>query len=308
MTAELVAAVDADLARTGHAVAACAAAFDVRLLVAIGSYGQGLATYARQPDGRLRSLSDLDLVALVGRPVRRAALPRLSRRLTRDTGLPAWISAMTSGELARREPAQLWWEAAWRSRVIWGDAALLVAFAPFRDYTPGSDDAWRLVLNRYAALALAGQRERHIAAHKAVRAALDAALIVRARLPVDVAERAAAALQLGPAWAEAAELYRRFVAHPIVEPGDTSRADAVGRLAVEALRRVLGELPPRGSGVRSVRFPRPEIASQLRLVAHGVWLPGWPVEEAVFCHLEGTLRSGEAPSRRALRAWQLLQH
>jgi predicted nucleotidyltransferase len=188
-----------DLALIVEAVRAEAAGDSLAAVFLLGGYARGEGAVRTAEDGTLRGFNDYDLLLVFSAPPRLPArFSELSRRLARELEIDfVDLGVATPRELAAAPPTLFWYELGEAHRLLWsqhGDPPPLRRFS-LGDIDPAEGP--RLLLNRGLALLWAGARLwsgpgpgsgsvtqgeselrfATIAAHKAVLAAGDAALL-----------------------------------------------------------------------------------------------------------------------------------
>lgn len=188
-----------DLARIVEAVRGEAAADSLLAVFLLGGYARGEGAVRTAEDGALRGFNDYDLLLVFSAPPRQPArFGELSRRLARELEIDfVDLGLATPRDLAIAPPTLFWYELGEAHRLLWsrpGDPPQLPRFR-LGDIDPAEGS--RLLLNRGMALLWAGARLwsgsgpgsgsvtedpaelrfATIAAHKAVSAAGDAALL-----------------------------------------------------------------------------------------------------------------------------------
>lgn len=188
-----------DLAHIVQAVRAEAAADALVAVFLLGGYARGEGAVRTAEDGTLRGFNDYDLLLVFSaRPRRPARFSELSRRLALELEIDfVDLGVATPRDLAAAPPTLFWYELGEAHRLLWsrpGDPPQLRRFS-LGDIEPAEGS--RLLLNRGLGLLWAGARlwagpspgsgpviENQaelrfatIAAHKAVLAAGDAALL-----------------------------------------------------------------------------------------------------------------------------------
>ena len=252
--------VRSDLERIVAAVRAEAEADPLLAVVLLGGYARGEGAVREARDGTLRGFNDYDLLLVF------SAAPRaperfqaLSRRLARELEIDfVDLGLATPADLDQAPPTLFWYELGQAHRVLWSRPGTEISLPriALRDLDPA--EGTRLLLNRGLALLWAGWRlwregmpgtgpltpdEEEVrfaavAAHKAVLAGGDAALLRGHAYSVRQDERVAT-LEARPelwSWAEPGFLdaYRKAAAfrrRPVLPS-----AEETGRLWWEACR------------------------------------------------------------------------
>ena len=189
----------ADLARIVEAVRAEAAADSLLAVFLLGGYARGEGAVRAADDGTLRGFNDYDLLLVFStHPRRPARFADLSRRLARELEIDfVDLGLATLRDLAVAPPTLFWYELGEAHRLLWSrpEGAPQLPRIRLGDIDPAEGSL--LLLNRGLALLWAGTRLwpgsgpgsgsvtedpaelrfATIAAHKAVSAAGDAALL-----------------------------------------------------------------------------------------------------------------------------------
>ncbi len=347
--ADAEARVAADLERVVEAVRVEAAGDALTAVVLLGGYARGDGAVVSVPDGSLRGFNDYDLLLVFARPPRRPErYAELSRRLAAELEIDFVDLGLASNrDLERAAPTLFWYELGESHRVLWpaGGAGLRFPRFPLEALDPLEGP--RLLLNRglaavWGALRLwstgapgngppsgdpAVLRFTAIAAHKAVLAAGDAALLrARAyrlrqeeRLEVLTGRpelRSWAAPGFLESYAEASAFRRRPRIGGPVEVAElwwrARRHHEAGFRAAEEVR-LAAPIPAWSAHRRllqrrllrsTVAHPRPAAGAARRWLRTGTWLRP---EERFFLALPGLYyvsRPAGSPAPERAAAWR----
>ncbi len=195
---EAEAQVAADLERVTEEVRREAEGDGLLAVFLLGGFARGEGVVVTGPDGALHGFNDYDLLLVFDRPPARAGrYSALSRRLAAELGIDfVDLGMATPADLEAAGPTLFWYELGEAHRVLWAREGARVELPRFRLESIDPAEGSRLLLNRgmahlWGALRLwpggpgedppsadAGVlRFAAIAAHKAVLAAGDAALL-----------------------------------------------------------------------------------------------------------------------------------
>jgi predicted nucleotidyltransferase len=191
--------VSRDLDRITAAVRTAADADPLLGIFLLGGYARGEGAIRRATDGTLRGFNDYDLLLVFAdRPASPERYAALSRRLARELEIDfVDLGVATLAELTSAPPTLFWYELGEGHRELWVREGARIRLPRFRIEELDPEEGSRLLLNRgmallWAALRLwpegapgrgpavsdpAELRFAAIAAHKAILAAGDAALL-----------------------------------------------------------------------------------------------------------------------------------
>jgi predicted nucleotidyltransferase len=268
-----------------------------------GSFAQGIPLYA-SANGGLRAVSDVDLFVIHQNAHPGGRIPEFAAAVSAGLGLATDVGVVTLHQLAHLPPNQPLWEVASLDRVLWRVSPDVRFPEVIARYVPTLLDARRLIVNRFADLMISKSRLEQI---RCVRAAVDAALILRVKLAPLVHDRLIQARKLGREWAQALELYRLSVDIPIVDQISSQANDLNVDIALAALRLAADDLSPLWdiSGRYGIRD---ELRIRARLAGLGWFGVGKFASIVVHRNLARALVRHLVPSKADLRAWSLLHH
>jgi len=341
--------VAADLQRIADAVRHASPGDDLAAIVLLGGYARGEGTVVAGADGMVRGFNDYDLLIVFEKePSDRERFRELSRGLAEELEIDfVDLGLVARGALAEAPATLFWYELGEAHRILWSRPGLDLRLPRFSPEALEPEESSRLLLNRgmallWAALMLwpeetpgseslvadaATLRFCSIAAHKAVLAAGDAALL-RAGIYTPSQElrgerlgRRGDLLDWAPpgflgAYARAAAFRRDPRVGKAAEVVSLWRASwafhEAGFRASETARLGRGfegwddhARLARGNAItRNVGSPRRAIRTLRRGLLEGIWLP---VEEKLFALMPSLLyvgprAGGEAWRRGALEA------